>query len=325
MPEISVIIPVYNLQKYVNRTINSVLSQSFSDFELIVVDDGSNDASFSILSRLAAEDSRIELVKQENQGQAVARNLGLQMARGKFIAFIDGDDIVGRDYLKILYQAIRDNCSIDAVCLPHQNHSVSEADALVEALQDQVVHTNANSMLLSGTQYALKSLTDNGQEFNTSYVSKIFRRSSIGKQIIPEGHFFEDLVGVPILMNSLNHVLWINQVEYYYLFDRIGSSVNALNLQKSADIIWALSKLCEKFGTLPKFSDALQVAIVNNLYKASSNENLPEDSKRMGICLIKRITLRSIIRISNSSRLSKRGIFSILLKKALYTITRRFW
>lgn len=92
MPEISVIIPVYNTEAYLIRCIDSVLSQTFQDFELICINDGSTDKSDYILKRYARKDKRIHLIEQKNQGQSVARNVGLDRAKGKYICFLDSDD-----------------------------------------------------------------------------------------------------------------------------------------------------------------------------------------------------------------------------------------
>ena len=92
-PYFSIILPVYNAAKHLSATIRSVLTQSFRDFELIMIDDGSSDESLSIMMAYAAEDQRIKLVSKSNKGVSEARNLGLTLARGSLIAFIDADDL----------------------------------------------------------------------------------------------------------------------------------------------------------------------------------------------------------------------------------------
>ena len=105
MPEVSVIIPVYNSEKFVEKCICSVTGQTFRDLEILVVNDGSTDRSGEILERLAAGDSRIVYISQENRGVAAARNRALDMARGKYLTFVDGDDYIGRDYISRLHAA----------------------------------------------------------------------------------------------------------------------------------------------------------------------------------------------------------------------------
>ena len=102
--EVSIIIPVYNNEAYVQKCIDSVKKQSFEEFEAIIVNDGSTDNSRSIIEALIEKDERFHLINQENQGVAAARNRGIDQAKGKYLTFIDGDDYIGRDYLKNLYE-----------------------------------------------------------------------------------------------------------------------------------------------------------------------------------------------------------------------------
>lgn len=99
VPEISIIIPVYNAKLFLNRCIDSVLSQSFENFELLLIDDGSNDGSELICDGYVAIDSRISVFHKSNGGVSAARNVGIKHCRGKFVTFIDADDYVGYDFL----------------------------------------------------------------------------------------------------------------------------------------------------------------------------------------------------------------------------------
>lgn len=102
VPVISIIIPVYNGEKYIHRCINSILYQSFSQWELILVDDGSRDESGKICDNIAAQDDRIRVIHQENQGVSQARNTGIACAEGEFIMFVDSDDYIDRNMLEIM-------------------------------------------------------------------------------------------------------------------------------------------------------------------------------------------------------------------------------
>ena len=105
-PLVSVIIPVYNAEKYIAKCINSLIEQTLQNFEVIVVNDGSTDSTPDILNKLAKEDSRIIVINQSNQKQGAARNRGLEIAKGKYITFVDADDWLDLDYLERMYQAI---------------------------------------------------------------------------------------------------------------------------------------------------------------------------------------------------------------------------
>lgn len=103
-PSISIIIPVYNVEKWIRRAVEALQKQTFDDFEIILVDDGSTDSSGSICDSLAAEDSRITVIHQENAGAATARNNGIQQARGEYLYFMDGDDWCEEDMLYVMHR-----------------------------------------------------------------------------------------------------------------------------------------------------------------------------------------------------------------------------
>ncbi|MDU0073879.1 MULTISPECIES: glycosyltransferase family 2 protein [Bacillus] len=108
-PSVSIIIPVYNAEKYVSACLDSVLAQTLPHFEAIVVDDGSRDSSREIIKQYAARDDRIVPVFQDNAGPSTARNCALKMAKGEFVAFLDSDDWVEPDAYKEMYNAAIDN------------------------------------------------------------------------------------------------------------------------------------------------------------------------------------------------------------------------
>lgn len=103
MCKISVIIPVYNSREFISKCMDSIMCQTFSDFEVICVDDGSIDESYTILSGYSQRYKNIQVVRQQNMGQGVARNKGVALARGKYVKFVDADDFLHPDALRILY------------------------------------------------------------------------------------------------------------------------------------------------------------------------------------------------------------------------------
>lgn len=108
LPEISVIVPVYKVEEYLPQCIDSILAQTFTDFELLLVDDGSPDRCGEICEEYAGKDMRIRVFHQQNSGVSAARNIGLQHAKGTYIVFVDSDDWVSTDYLLHLYKSLPD-------------------------------------------------------------------------------------------------------------------------------------------------------------------------------------------------------------------------
>ena len=105
MPVISVIIPVYNAEKYLEKCLNSVIKQTLKDIEIICINDGSTDGSLNILQKYSEKDKRFIIIDQKNSGQSVARNKGLSVAKGEFIGFVDSDDWIDDDFYEKLYDA----------------------------------------------------------------------------------------------------------------------------------------------------------------------------------------------------------------------------
>ena len=105
MPKLSVIVPVFKVEKYLDRCVNSILSQTFTDLELILVDDGSPDNCPAMCDAWAEKDSRVKVIHKENGGLSSARNAGVAAAQAEYIAFVDSDDWVEQDFLKTLYEA----------------------------------------------------------------------------------------------------------------------------------------------------------------------------------------------------------------------------
>lgn len=160
-PRISVIIPVYNVEKYIEICVNSLLEQTFQDFEIILIDDGSTDKSGEICDSFS--DERIRIFHQKNSGLSLSRNVGIDNAYGEYITYIDSDDIVDRNYLKILlslveeYKADISSCEFqflkEGEKLSESNHSyetgaVSGMEGLKKMLQGEMHGTSACGLLL---------------------------------------------------------------------------------------------------------------------------------------------------------------------------------
>lgn len=131
-PLVSVIMPVYNTEKYLHEAVDSILNQSLSHIELIAVDDGSRDSSSNILKDYAAQDERVHIFRQPNQGQGVARNNGLAMARGRYIYMMDSDDRLEHDALQRCYELCEannlDGVLFDADCFGDDAQAISQYD-----------------------------------------------------------------------------------------------------------------------------------------------------------------------------------------------------
>ena len=125
-PTISVIVPVYNAEKYVGRCIESVKAQTYSDWQMILVDDGSKDKSLEICQEYAGSDNRIRVIHQENAGPGIARNVGLKYANGKYVVFIDSDDYIEKEYFQLLSQHEEDVVYFNIFNVDEDGHVINE-------------------------------------------------------------------------------------------------------------------------------------------------------------------------------------------------------
>ena len=123
---ISVIVPAYNSEMFIGKCIESVLAQTYSNWELIVVDDGSRDNTFGILKKYAEVDSRIRVIHQENQGPGIARNTGIAEAKGNYVVFIDSDDYIEKDYFQLLSKHDEDVVFINVRDVDEDGHVLKE-------------------------------------------------------------------------------------------------------------------------------------------------------------------------------------------------------
>ena len=157
---ISVIVPVYNSEKFLKECLGSLLAQTYADIEIIAVNDGSTDNSAAILNEFADKDNRVKIVSIENHGVSYARNVGIDNAMGEYICFVDSDDTIEPDALKILFDDITDNNADISSCLMNErNH-----DGSVE--------------IWKGEQPIVKHLEDD--EFMYSSCAKLYRKSFLG-------------------------------------------------------------------------------------------------------------------------------------------------
>lgn len=123
---ISVIVPAYNSEMFIGKCIDSVLAQTYSNWELIAVDDGSRDNTFGILKKYAEVDSRIRVIHQENQGPGIARNTGIAEAKGNYVVFIDSDDYIEKDYFLLLSNHNEDVVFINVRNVDKDGHVLKE-------------------------------------------------------------------------------------------------------------------------------------------------------------------------------------------------------
>lgn len=215
MPKISVIVPVYNVEKYINRCVNSILAQTFIDFELILVDDGSTDNCGAICDEHAMRDNRISVIHQKNAGVSVARNNGVKEANGKYITFIDSDDWVSSKCLERMYFACEENNAQMAIC------DIAMVDT--ESVETPIP---VNERITTGEDALKKYGILMDSRFRGPY-AKLVKREIVLEHPFPEDRTYgEDAACVYLWMWDAKKIADIEEKHYYY-FQRSGSVVHA--------------------------------------------------------------------------------------------------
>ncbi|MGL4570223.1 MAG: glycosyltransferase family 2 protein [Clostridium sp.] len=202
--DISIIIPVYNSETYIKRCIDSILSQTFYKFELICIDDGSTDKSLEILYEYDCKDERIKVIKQKNGGPSKARNKGLEVAKGKYVAFVDSDDYLENEYLERLFEKSMENDIIIANYKEETENNKKEIK-IFECLLDNKNNSEIIEEILLGSG---------------GYVwGKLFKYSAISENNLKFDeniNMCEDLIFIIDFFTKINYIGKSNESMYIY-------------------------------------------------------------------------------------------------------------
>lgn len=211
MPTVSIIVPVYNTEQYLSRCIDSILAQTFTDFELILIDDGSTDGSGEICDDYAQKDSRIIVIHQENSGVSSARNLGLTIASSKLISFIDADDSID----KVFYSNLIDNkFDVDLIiCGYKEISSISNnINNILFNIPSNKIYNNSEII-----KYIISSVFSNSNITNSS-CNKIYKKSIINNNnlLFSNRKRGEDWLFNIEYLQLINSAIYYNQPLYNY-------------------------------------------------------------------------------------------------------------
>lgn len=262
MTKISVIVPVYKVEKYIGECINSILAQTFKDFELILVDDGSPDKSGEICDSYAKKDNRIKVFHKKNGGVSSARNFGIDKAVGKWLSFIDSDDTIDLNYLTSLYQGIECDKDVDLSMVGYRNVDEKLNVLSICRFDNDVISTDLPMLL---------SLAEEKNIIN-SPVCKLFRRNIIINKNISYDtsiSYGEDHLFVLEYVRYIKSICLSNKVVYNYFHRSNGSLTNtACNPDK---MITYVEKVKNAYESL---SDMFKSIDYNKMYNHQLHDHL---------------------------------------------------
>ena len=213
MPELSVIIPLYNAENYIETCVRSILGQSWKDMEILIVDDGSTDGTSDLCDRLAEEDPRIRVFHKENGGSSRARNFALQHARGEYVGFVDSDDYIEPDMYQLLWEGIR-HFQVSAAQVGRD-----EIDEAGNRLPNICEPPERAAVMDSGTFFT-ELLLHRG---DCSFCTKLIRRDLFPEEAFPAGKLNEDFQLLIRMLPGMGRLALLPQ-QTYHVFYRIGSN-----------------------------------------------------------------------------------------------------
>ncbi len=254
--KISVIVPVFNAESRISDCIRSITDNSFRDFELLLIDDGSTDASGSICDKFATHDKRIRVIHSENRGAAAARNLALEISNAEYVAFIDGDDCVAPNYFEILLRKIEETEADVACC----NFVRIESDKRL--LPIHVLHDRS----VIGVDSAMRDIAERREFYWSNVCCKLFRRNAIGSLRFSPLRYGEDGKFMFDFLLSGKKSELIDYCGYIYT---VGSSsvtsANTADISRRKD---ELSLAKHKLDLLPSKEADIVRAFVNEYAKS---------------------------------------------------------
>ncbi len=210
-PKISIIVPIYKVEKFLHKCIDSILNQTFTDFELILVEDGSPDCCGETCDEYANKDKRIRVIHQKNSGISLARNAGLDIARGDYIGFVDGDDYINPYMYETLYKLIvEQDCDV-SMCHYIKTESSEEALGKIEDKVEVEYYTNIEALV------GLQGLKGRDPETFCVVWNKLFKRNLFDTLRFKPGKWYEDAFLMLYLYDKVHKVVYTHQPLYYYV------------------------------------------------------------------------------------------------------------
>lgn len=235
MPQISIIIPVYNVEKYIRQCLDSVISQTFTDWECWLIDDGSTDSSKDICDEYAVEYKRFNVIHKKNEGSSIARKCGMEASEAPFVVAIDSDDWVEPDYLQSMYDCIIKNDADVVTCGYYMNFPDNQMycpNEPTDMSPQTVIHETLRHKLHAGLW------------------CKMFKRSLFTDYDVcwPQYGYYEDMYVFVSIMQYAKKITYLPKATYHYRF-------NTNSLSFNADIPKRIKMYTELFGNLTALNE----------------------------------------------------------------------
>lgn len=305
---ISVIVPIYRVEKYLPACIDSILNQTFTDFELILVDDGSPDRCPEICDETAKRDARVRVIHQANQGLSAARNAGIEAARGAWLSFVDSDDYIAPHFCEKLYQTAQ-RTNADCVMCSVQN--VDESGKLIDSALMRVADE-----VKTGREVLRKIGRDDVTPYLTAW-NKLYRRKLFNTLRYPAGRQNEDVFVFAELFCQVQRAVCVAEPLYFYR-KRIGSIMNSVVTLRNLDEMWAYVNCFEHLqqddeeSTLKETEKRVFAKLTGVYYRVTEEDRYSNKMKQA-----KKAQWNIAMRLMKQGQLDLRSLARTLLFQAL--------
>ncbi len=277
-PVISIVVPVYNVEKYIKKCLLSIQNQTFTDFEVLVVDDESSDHSPEIIREFTDHDERFTIYRKKNEGTSMARNYGISLARGEYITFIDSDDYIREDFLEVLYHECVDNDADVACCRFKYAYTKTGLNMPMIFSPKKQIMSGRKAMIMTIHDTLMKNYAWN----------KLYKRSLFtGRDIHYPTMYFEDIATTGRVIFHANKVAVTDQYLYYYV-QRDGSLMTTMSAQRISDYarsVLIIKNYVMSNGQYQDYKKAIHYFVrrmhLVNIYSVARMHILTRDLKNM--------------------------------------------
>lgn len=306
VPLISIIIPIYNVEEYLVKCIDSVVKQTYANIEIFLVEDGSPDSCGLICDKYARLDSRIKVIHKKNGGLSDARNVALDCATGEYIVFVDSDDYVNENYIKNLYDLVTKYSVNMAVTLP--------IEFIEGTIPISYPKKNAEKKLLKA-EALVNMLTQ--KDFDNNAWAKIYHSSLFKDVRYPVGLIYEDVPTTYKLILASSGVAFSSQKDYFYLLRKNSIEGSPFSDKKYESILWIINDFENAKNSHPEFSNAFNSRIFSLLLHVYFETNLNSDYDKKLYDLIKKYRIGVIFDQNARKQARFAGLLSFMGKGTL--------
>lgn len=316
MEKVSVIVPIYNVEKYLDNCVQSILRQTYRNLEIILVDDGSPDGCPQMCDRYAGQDGRIRVIHKENGGLGDARNAGVREAAGKYLLFVDSDDRIREDLVSITVEAA-EKAQADLVIFDYAGETPERKQTdlfTFDFPEDRVFCAKDEPAVIMRT---------------CSAVNKLFRREFWEKSgmSFPAGRYYEDLATIPKLLTQAERIVYKKEILYYYLA-REGSITHSSDFSRNyADRTRAVDEVLAFFqerGLDKTYRNELEYLVFENTWFVPSKEIVLNDRKSIYLEKFREYSMGKYPDLEKNRYISKLSgkdkILWALLRRKMYAV-----